>query len=271
MKPFRIIPYLVVFTLSLLLSRQISLAVFHPSIKVNPTMMNLELDQANAEPVLDTQVNILLIHAGYPDNPELTSVWWVAIAPHSPITLIPVYPSVQMGETEINKITDVFLTNKKGTDLNQLSPTFIKYLQENSIPWDGFLILDHSALEILVNFVGGVKIGESILEGKEVIAGVSSLERDPLAAMEFQTELWNSLCQKVIFAGSMDNFQIIQPDMVKHTTVSQGFPITFTTFQTHISKNDVLYCAVNPGLGENSQTSPRVFQVDSNSGSSNGN
>lgn len=271
MKPMRYLTYLVVFTLSLLLSREISMAVFHPEIDLDQTLMSLEVKTLEGEPVLDTQVNLLLIHTGYPEDPDLTSVWWVAIAPRSPLTLIPVYPSEQITADGVKSITDIFVTSQKGTNLNQLSPTFKEYLKANSIPWDGYLILDHSALEILVNFVGGVKIGDTVLEGKEVIAGVTSTNNDPQQAIEYQTDLWNSLCQKVIFAGSMDNFQIIQPDIAKHTTVSQDFPISFTTFQAHISNNDVLYCAVNPGVGESAYASPRVFQIDPNSRRSNGN
>ncbi len=234
------------FIISLFFSRQLSQAYFHPTIEVD-TLINQ--NQANAlytEPPLDRQVSILLVLVDPTQKLNLMGVWWLAIAPHAPVTFIPIFPSYKEADPYSQELVAYFKLVKGRLQNRELDPAFLEQVKATALPVDGYIILDQTALEILVDFLGGVNIASQPANGKQVASQFINPYKDREAALIFQTNIWEQICQKAVFAGSSGPFEIIRPELARHTIISPDFPITFASFQSYITGQESITCSVNP-------------------------
>lgn len=242
MKFIRLLILAGVFLFSLMVSRSISMAIFHP-YSLNPpehTISNYT-PYVTSVPIIE-QVNILLIQTGKNLSSKPVGVWWIALAPETPITLVSLYPNASL-ETEewVSEFKLVEGENQK----KELAPDFITKLEEKNVPWDGYMILEPTAMEILIDSVGGIKIDGSIMEGRDVTGQFSTIAPNSLQGRAFHTDVWSRLCQKALFAGSSGIYDLVKDELSKHTILSPDFPVTFSDFQVLLNTSSLNRCEVN--------------------------
>ena len=271
MKLARFFLYLSIFLLALMTSRQFSMGIFNPTIELSPVFNRASLEKVINKPPLDKQVNILMIHTDLSQQPKLMGMWWVAIAPRAPITFVPIFPSAQAGGIDPVELTSKFHIYKEGNKTAKVDSAFMAFVDAEEIPWDGYIVLDHAALAILVDFVGGIRYGNTPLEGAAIVERFTDPTTDKHAALDFQTSLWNELCQKAIFSGSSGGFEIIRPNLVDHVITSPAFPLSFTDFQSHITSSEILTCAINPSEAEITVKLPTMEYYNTSMRRNNGN
>ena len=238
--------YVGIFISTLISSRQISQAYFHPSIQVETIINPDHVNAFYTSLPLDKQVSLLLILIDTAQKPQLMGVWWVALAPQAPITFIPVFPSTKEDATYTQELVSHYKLVKGKQQNRELNPAFLTHIKTKDIPLDGYIVLDQSALEILVNFLGGINLDEHTLDGKQVVTRFVNPHIDPEAALIYQSGLWEQICQKAVFAGSSGIFEIVRPELAQHSITSPGLPVNFSSFQTYITNQDSISCSVNP-------------------------
>lgn len=243
MKPLRLFLYLAIFLTSLFASRQVSLTLFHPQIQIDPINSRWETVKSTALP-FSGQVNILLIHIPSLQEAHLISLWWIALAPHSPITMVNLYPTLQPDSPAAQSLQEHFTIAPSRLEKPGLDLDFLKQLTAQEIPWDGYLVLDHHALATLIDYFGGVKLSGKPYAGSEVIAQWFNSDLSPEAAYSFQVELWEALCEKSIYASSPASFELIRAELKSHVLASPQFPLSLEDFHAFNTQTYKLSCEI---------------------------
>lgn len=232
-----------IFILALFASRSISMLIFHPYSSVLPNYsISTQKIPSSLDVFPDEQLNFLLIQTNQAPNPEPIGIWWVAITSDSPVTLVSLYPNASW-ETE-SLINDFRITEDKFHN-RQLSADFISKINEQEIPWDGYLVLEPAALAILVDSFEGLRINGVIMDGEMVSDSLTSLSPESLQGRSFQSDVWSSLCQKAILAGSKSIFDVAKNELSKHMILSPDFPVSFMDIQNLLSLSNIHQCEVN--------------------------
>ena len=243
-----------------------SLAFFHPYSFSSPEYAIKSRTITTNNETFEKQLNLLLIQTNETLQP--IGIWWVAIVPNNPITLISLYPNANLDTGEwINEfqLTDNELNEKK------VSPDFINKINDQDIPWDGYLVLEPAALEILINSVEGLKINGVDMDGKMVISQLSALNPGSLQGRAFQSDVWLKLCQKAIFAGSVSLYQLVEPELSKYIILSSEFPLSVVDFQAMLSTANLNQCEVNLLKSNHSTNFPSTIMNNINLRRSDGN
>lgn len=243
MRPLRYFFYLAIFLTSLFASRQASLALFHPRIQINPINSRWETVKSTELP-FSGQVNILLIHIPSLQEAHLISLWWIALAPHSPITMVNLYPTLQPNSPAAQSLQEHFMITQSRLEKPDLDLDFLKQLTAREIPWDGYLILDNHALATLIDYFGGVKLSGKPYAGSEVVAQWFDSELPPEVAYSSQVELWEALCEKSIYASSPASFELIRAELKPHVLVSPQFPLSLEDFLAFNTQTYKLSCEI---------------------------
>jgi hypothetical protein len=263
MNPSHRIFSLLIFLISILASRQASLAIFHPRIQVEPIRIEVEADEKDLQS-LTQQINLIIIHTSDFTGQQLVSVWWVAISPQSPITLVNLFPTID--DNTNHRFEQVFSLSLDELTPMQINPNFLRYLATLRIPWDGFIVVDNHALAILTDYLGGVKHNGQTLNGKAVLSKLDLQGSFASRDLNFQVNLWEIICKKSIFAGSPKSLELIRQDLHQHTVISPHFPLTLTDYQNFSSNPTHLDCKViseqDQQIYEITTNFPRTYQRD---------
>lgn len=238
MKLSRLLVVAVIFVVALTVSRSVSLAIFHPySFSTPEYTISSQIHSEESQPITE-QLNFLLIQTNQSTNSKPIGIWWAAIAPKSPITLVSLYPNSNLDMVSL-------LESYQITQGNHLSAEFISKIYAEDIPLNGYLILDPTAMAILIDSVGGLNINGNYVDGKQVTEYFHEIQPNSLKDRAYQSEVWTKLCQKTIFAGSSGILELVKNELSKHTIVSPDFPISFRDFQAFISDSSLKNCEVN--------------------------
>ena len=243
MKFHRLIFMVGISFLAFFIARTISLAIFHPYSSVIPdyeiSTRTLHLDPALLP---DKQFNFLLIQLNDSPSPKPIAIWWVAVAPETPVTLVSLYPnSIQETQALVQdfKITEDNLNEK------HVSEEFIARIESQDIPFDGYLVLEPTALAILVDSLQGLKINGITMTGEMVTSQMISESPQTLQGRSFQSDVWANICRKAIFAGSTSIFQLSKEALSAHTIISPDFPVSLSDIQLFLSSAKINQCEVN--------------------------
>jgi len=246
MKQFQNLFYAGLFILSLIFSRQLSQAYFHPTVQVDTTISLNRVNTIYTELPLDKQVSILLVLVDPAKEPQLMGIWWLALAPQAPVTFMPVFPSYKDTDTYSQELVTRYKLVKGKLQYRELDPAFLEHLKVLELPLDGYIVMDPTALAVLVDFLGGITIGNQPLNGQQATLQFINPYKDSIASLVYQTSLWEQVCKKAVFAGSSGNFEIVLPELARHAITSPGFPLTFASYQSYITGQSSISCSVNP-------------------------
>jgi hypothetical protein len=252
MTQIRYLFYLTVFAFSLLFSRQLSLQIFHPQLQINPITQSAKATEPE-DNLISSQVNLVILHTNNLKDSFLVSAWWVAIAPDSPITLINIYPTSNFTDSSPRLLQQYFRLEHSQRKNPGLSQAFLQQLSRDDIPWDGYIVVDDEALSMIVDYLGGVNIGENHYDGLHAASNIHRFASSPDPKLQFQSALWEAICQKTIFASSSTSFELIRTELQSHTVLSPNFPFTMDEFQAFNAVNENLSChAISTPAGPSS-------------------
>jgi hypothetical protein len=149
--------------------------------------------QAYAAPA-NGQRNLLVIGVDRLDGDltRLESLWLVLYFPgRSPLTLMPLYPRGGGPETSQRaNLAEAFSLARSG----EPDPAFFERLQHEQVWWSGYVVLDETALAVLVDQLGGVVLDGKHLNGDQTLDTIPRAREDPQAALQGQVGLLRSAC-----------------------------------------------------------------------------
>jgi hypothetical protein len=159
------------------------------------------------QPSSSRQRNILLIgiDSFQSDEPRLEGVWMVLYLRDLPhFILMPVYPNQLQGEGSIALVDQNLASLFKLENKQTPSDIFLQALKDKQLWWDGYMVLDRSALSEILTLTSA----EEETTRKNQQLSVSSLpdsEEAPMRALLIQAQLAQELCRNsgvVLASGS---------------------------------------------------------------------
>lgn len=177
----------------------------------------------------EKQVTLLVIHIDrIHEHPKLRVIWLAAIKPGAGYKLVPIYPITQPLSVNARHILQAFSLEK---DHNHWTPaeSFFQTLHEKGLVWNGFVVLDDTALASLANITGEIRINGEVLVQDERFPSQMEKE-DP----SFQLKFWQDLCWNIV--NSPQKIDQLKGDFIKHILVgtTSGPSIDWQTLITNI-------------------------------------
>jgi hypothetical protein len=224
-------------------SRKFSLAIFHPNPKSATIVVeNYEVNESDFGN--GSQLNILIFHASLLTEPILRGAWWIAITPNSPVTMIDLSTNLLTTTDSANRSIAHLKMIKDHRGKYQLSQQMLDQLKIKNIPWDGYVVLDDTAVQVLVDYLGGVAVNDELLDGTRIVVELGK-NADPIRTMpNTGFDIWKSICQKSLFASSPSSFELVRQGLIQHTVVSPNFPISIQDFHTLIVSSQSTTCKI---------------------------
>lgn len=127
------------------------------------------------------------------DQPRLQSAWLALSIPRSPrLTMLPLYPAaLKGGPKEDARLAAEFALTAEGAP----KEGFLKILREKDLWWNHYIVVDHTALEKMVDLLGGFQLGSEQIDGKHAIEKLPSPVDYPRPALLGQATLLAQLCE----------------------------------------------------------------------------
>jgi hypothetical protein len=148
-----------------------------------------------------------------PHTSRLRGVWLAVYIPDRPdVSLIPIYPLY--AETDAladQRILRSFALDAAGIPDNE----FFDELKK-SIWWDHYLIVDDYALSQWIDFIGGVSVEGSPLDGYEAIKSVPVPPIDLEESLAGQVNLLGTICQRISIHPAPENFSTYLSGLADH-------------------------------------------------------
>jgi hypothetical protein len=173
-------------------------------------------------------------------NPQLESIWMLSYFPESPqITFTPLYPaSTPAALSGISDLLALFEINEQGVP----SAAFLSALQEKSIWWSGYIVLDEIALIQMVDFIGGLIIGEHVIDGAAALGNIPFAQADQKAAYQAQNDFLQDICKQIIRTRPVKDLQIITSLIPDHIQTDINLSQTLREWQSFLEANVQLNC-----------------------------
>ena len=149
------------------------------------------------------QKNILFIGVDQMDvlQPRLESLWLIAYLPgHPKITFLPLFPVVSTGDSaRAVGLEDTFSLGENGAP----DPKFFKKLLDHQVWWSGYVLIDEKMMMQSVDDLGGIPVQGGLQDGVQAIQSLAHPWQDPVAALQGQAGLLQSICSTAANSGSL--------------------------------------------------------------------
>lgn len=131
------------------------------------------------------------------DQPHLRSIWAAFYKPGFPhLTALALHPdpfAAPVGRS----LPGAFSFSEDG----HLSASFVDELNALPFAWDGYILLDDSATALLIDWLGGVLLGGSLVDGSQAAATLPDSQASLESAWTAQADLGQGLCQALSASG----------------------------------------------------------------------
>ncbi len=143
------------------------------------------------------QRNLLVIGVNQIGSPNLTleSVWLVLYLQDTPrFTLMPVYPGsgLSVNPQAAADLTGLFSLDSYGNP----GASFLAALHARKLWWNNYIVLDQTAIAGMIDFVGGVTLGNTIMDGIHAMANMPMVQYAPQDALMAQAEIIKDICSQ---------------------------------------------------------------------------
>jgi hypothetical protein len=182
----------------------------HAKHNLLQTKIATQGESAAVQSAPDRQRNILLIGVDsfQAEEPRLEGVWMILYLRDTPhFMLVPIYPS-QMQDENHSALVDQNLARLFSLEDGQIPNTlFLQALQDKQLWWDGYIVLDKSALvEILA--MTSSESGTTSQSQQPPAINLAEIEEAPMRALLVQAQLAQELCRNsgVMIASDKNRF-----------------------------------------------------------------
>lgn len=175
------------------------------------------------------QQNILVIGVDKLQSPKprLESIWLIFYFIDSThLTLMPIYPGIPLNEIassmDNSRIEQSF---EMGPD-RKPSDKLFSTLKDNHFWWNGYLVLDNTAMTKFVDWIGSAPGSLPYYQsGANAIASLPLARENPQGALHDQTELLQDLCSAAAQLSNISDvsslYELIIPHVVSNLDVHQ--------------------------------------------------
>jgi hypothetical protein len=139
------------------------------------------------------QHNLLVIGVNQVGGPNLTleGIWLVLYRQDAPrFTFMPIFPGQGAASQAAEALADSFSLDTYGNP----EASFLSALQAQHLWWNDYVVLDETAMAEMINFVGGVTLGNTIMDGPHAIANMPDVLLAPQDALRAQGEVIKDIC-----------------------------------------------------------------------------
>lgn len=189
------------------------------------------------------QQNILVI--GVDDlgreNPRLVGMWLVIYFPSKPtITFVPIYPEPQRTTlAESLPFARSFKLDTEGTP----HVDFLNLLRQEQIWWNGYVLLDETAIAEAVDFFGSEKVNDGeIFNGKKILIASTSSWGDTSQTIDNQTNLIRQLCSQMSYLDADTDIKPILNLIPSHIRTNMNLINIIQDWRSLITQEDNLVC-----------------------------
>jgi hypothetical protein len=182
----------------------------HAKHSVEQPKIGTHNENSAGQPALSRQRSILLIgiDSFQADVPRLEAVWMVLYLRDLPhFMLMPVYPYRLQGEAK-SAVVDQNLASIFVLDDGQSpSSSFLQALKDKQLRWDGYIVLDRSALSEIIELTSA---GEDATHLNQQISAsnLPDIEDSPMRALLGQANLAQEFCRYSGVALTSDSSRI---------------------------------------------------------------
>ncbi len=125
---------------------------------------------------------------------RLYGTWFVTYLPGKPfvklVPLFPASPGTSSGKGQV--LLEAFSFDK------EISQDFIHAIEaQYNLQWDGYVLLDQFGMIAIIDFLGGVDLGDGLVDGVLAIRDLPSPGENSTAALESQAALLEALCRRI--------------------------------------------------------------------------
>ena len=159
--------------------------------------IEVQQDSSASQPGFNRQRNILLIgiDSFQAEEPHLEGVWMILYLRDLPhFMMMPVYPNRLQGAGNSTVVDQNLAHLFKLDDRQTPSDLFLQALKDKQLWWDGYIILDRSALSEIVELTSAGD--EATHQNQQLSASnLPDVEEEPLRALMGQVQLAQELCR----------------------------------------------------------------------------
>jgi hypothetical protein len=140
---------------------------------------------------------------------ELVSLWFVAYLPDQPlVTLVPLYPGSSGAWPEGQQVLlEVFSLGADSRPNRQFLEAVDKQF---NLRWNGYVLLDQFAMIQIIDFLGGVDLGEGLENGATVVGRLPPPSQDRQGSLQSQARLLAALCDRISPDQVKNDLDVIQ-------------------------------------------------------------
>ncbi len=157
-------------------------------------------------------------------KPYLEGVWLINFQSQKPaFGFFPLLPSqADNGMERDQELASAFSLNAE----NQPASKFFKILSNRNVSWQGYMIIDQWATIEIIDFLGGIDLGEGLQSGIQVIGGMHSRSQNRLLAQHDQANLLQGACRRAA-------------ETSQATSQAITFSQLLTSLPRHLSTGDI--------------------------------
>lgn len=178
------------------------------------------------------------------DSPSLKSVWLIIFMPNTPhFMLLPIYPNSSFsGNNQLSisaNLSGAFQLDRHKTPRD----SFFKAIKAKDIWWNGYILLDETALIEVNDFVGRIsQINSSNIIN--TLKNVPDPDDDPLGSLLGQAQIVQSLCSQTLHLSTVDKRQYLKllEKVREHIRSDLDFDTTITDWQQLITYSGNISC-----------------------------
>jgi len=179
-------------------------------------------------------------------SPRLISLWVLLYRLDTPrAAVVPLYPPPVTGvHTALPVHTDLSV-HFSLTDQRQLSSAFLGALQDFQFAWTGYVMMDQTGSARLIDWMKGIEIQDTTLDGMSAVATLVDPLVDASAALASQKQLGQSLCQRFSAVDPDSNWLALTTDLIpQHLNTNLDIESLRADWKTLVASSTPLSCEV---------------------------
>jgi hypothetical protein len=208
------------------------------------TSSKLQSNTDNGQAPIQQNILVIGVDKLQSPRPRLESIWLILYFTDSThLTLMPIYPAIpvdEIGSTMDNTATEQNF--EMGTD-HKPSDKLFSTLKDKNIWWNGYLVLDNTAVAELVDFTANARgVLPSYQSGAYAIASLSLIWENPQKALHDQTKLLQELCVATAQLSNIPDVSSLYESITEHVVSDLDLHQLINEWQIRLTQSGRLTC-----------------------------
>ena len=203
-----------------------------------------QLNSANGPAPVQQNILVIGIDKLQSPRPQLESIWLVLYFTDTPhLTLMPIYPAFPANETASNTENIAIEHSYEMSTDHKPSEKLFNTLKDKKFWWNGYLVLDKTAMIKLIDFITHSQGGLSgYPSAAKAIASLPLARENPQDALYEQTRLIQELCNTAAQQPNSSEVSLLDQIISDHVVSDLDLQKIISEWQIRLTQNDHLTC-----------------------------